>query len=99
MSTSSTAAAQAGGFSFAVDTGPAAQARLKALPQSAQKKYEHLRRIALRARALADGLYEATSRASEARGDAQLELGRFDRLHQPEAAFTYEEDQKTGTRK
>jgi hypothetical protein len=98
MSTSSTVAAQSDGFSFAANTEPMAQARLKALPQSAQNKYERLRRVALRARAFADGIYEETARVRELRGDAQLELGRFDRQHRPDAAFTYVEG-PDGTRK
>lgn len=48
MSTQSSAA------SLPVSTDAAAQARLKALPQSAQKKYEQLRRVELRTKALND---------------------------------------------
>ena len=54
---------------------------MKALPQSAQKKYEHLRRIELRQRALVDGLLDQLERVREQRDHAVRELGAFDRYH------------------
>ena len=84
--------------SLPVSTDAVAQARLKALPQPAQLKFEHLRRVEFRTKAMNDGFYEEANRIREVLGNAQRDLGRFDRLHQPEAAFTYEEDKKTGRR-
>jgi hypothetical protein len=73
-------------------------ARLKALPASAQQKFERLRRAELRSRALIDGLSDHQRRVRESRDLALRDLGIFDRRHPPE--FTYEVSNKeTGERK
>lgn len=73
--------------------------RLNSLPKSARDKREHLRRVAQRMRAMSEGLYDQMQRAREARDHAVAQLSHFDRRYRPDAAFTYEDDPQTGTRK
>jgi len=80
-----------------VSTDAVAQTRLKALPQSAQKKFEHLRRIELRQRALVDGLLDQQQHVRDQRDHAQRELAAFDRYHR-HVLGEIKEDPKTGRR-
>jgi hypothetical protein len=66
-----------------VDASSTADARLRSLPKPARDKFEKLRRAELRARAMADGLYDLQQRAREQVHNAQGELGMFDRRHPP----------------
>lgn len=74
----------------------AANARLKALPTSAQAKFERLRRAELRSRALIDGLLDEAERVRENLHITQRELAIFDRHWEPQ--FEIVQDEKTGTR-
>lgn len=93
-----TAAARRPAATQPADNENAADARLRSLPEQAQSKFERLRRIELRARAAINGLVEEFQRVREQRDDALRLLGQFDRQHRPEAAFTFEDDPKTGGR-
>ena len=70
---------------------------LSRLPQSAQQKFEHLRRIELRARSTINGLRDELLRIRETRQDAERELAKFDEQHA--GKYVIEEDEKTGLRK
>ena len=74
-------------------------ARLKALPQSARAKYEHLRRVAQLALATSNGLHEQAQRVRETRDEARADLARFDRRYRPEADFEYKDEPETGGRR
>jgi len=79
-------------------TENAANARLAALPKTAQQKFERLRQLETRMSALRDGLYDQQQRVREARDVAHLQLASFDRQMRPEATFEYKDDSATGTR-
>jgi hypothetical protein len=76
-----------------------ASPRLAGLPKEARDRFQHLRALESRAAALRDGLLDQRRHVRTELEDAQRELGRFDREHQPDTAFAYEEDAKTGKRK
>jgi hypothetical protein len=80
------AATQSAAVAFSIDDG-AANARLRALPAPAQRRFEELRRAELRQRAFVDGLYEQQRRVREQIAAAEIELGQHDRQRGPYALF------------
>ncbi|MEJ2375225.1 MAG: hypothetical protein P8Y71_07290 [Pseudolabrys sp.] len=64
------------------------------LPSFARAKYNKLRALDKRTRALRDGLSAQLSQVREQMADAQRDLAIFDRRNKPEAAFTIEEGKR-----